>query len=201
MTPSNPIIPYGYCHCGCGQKTKISRWSDATHGYVRGEPRKYIRFHSQVRHSHYINGKQDRTLSCWLSMIQRCTNPNNQAFRHYGGRGIKVSENWRSFPAFLSDMGEAPEGKEIERIDNNKGYEKGNCNWATRKEQMRNTRRNRWFMWQGEMRILRDIQIMENVPHSTLHAHLAKGESISEAIECIQRRRSRLMIGVAARQF
>jgi len=74
-------------------------------------------------------------------MIQRCRNPKSPAYRYYGARGIDVCKRWRdSFVAFLSDMGPRPSRASIERRDNDGDYEPGNCYWATRKQQMRNTR-------------------------------------------------------------
>jgi hypothetical protein len=73
-------------------------------------------------------------------MKSRCQNPNHERFKDWGGRGIAVCEHWQKFENFLADMGERPEGTTIERIDNSKGYEPGNCKWATSEEQTANKR-------------------------------------------------------------
>ena len=78
----------------------------------------------------------------WSAMVQRCTNPNNPQYKWYGARGIKVCEPWLKFDNFYADMGDRPEGLEIDRIDNDGNYAPSNCKWSTRKEQMNNMRRN-----------------------------------------------------------
>lgn len=79
-------------------------------------------------------------------MNDRCYNPNKERFKHYGGRGITVCDRWRrgtpgAFENFLADMGERPPGLTLDRRDVNGNYEKGNCEWATAKQQRANQRR------------------------------------------------------------
>ena len=79
----------------------------------------------------------------WQGMIDRCTNPNNKRYDRYGARGITVCDAWKDFAQFYADMGDCPKDKSLDRIDNDKGYDKNNCRWATCKEQAANTSRSR----------------------------------------------------------
>jgi hypothetical protein len=73
-------------------------------------------------------------------MRRRCLNPDDPAWKYYGGRGITICEQWLQFENFYRDMGDPPERMSIDRNDNDRGYEPGNCRWATAAEQAKNRR-------------------------------------------------------------
>jgi len=79
----------------------------------------------------------------WKKMRFRCNNPNYHEYHLYGGRGIKVCQRWDDFALFVKDMGERPEGKTLDRINNDLGYSPDNCRWATLSEQNVNRRSSR----------------------------------------------------------
>jgi hypothetical protein len=72
----------------------------------------------------------------WRGMIRRCDNTKGSSYKYYSGRGITVCDKWiNSFSAFIFDMGRKPTDQhQLDRIDNDKGYEPGNCRWATPSE-------------------------------------------------------------------
>ena len=89
------------------------------------------------------HGKTDTPeYAAWKNMKSRCLNANTPQYKHYGARGITIDPTWMDFLVFLADMGLRPSPKHsIERKDNNKGYSKGNCVWATKATQNRNRRK------------------------------------------------------------
>lgn len=92
-----------------------------------------------------------RIYAIWSGMKNRCLCKGFSNYGKYGAKGITVSEDWMDFRNFYRDMGESYfDGATLDRIDNDKGYSKENCRWATYLEQSRNRSNSRLFKWRGE---------------------------------------------------
>lgn len=125
------------CICSCGQQVvRSSR-------YLKSK--KATCPHKNKTNPKRINNLGNKTpeYTVWDSMIQRCLNPNDSAYGCYGKRGILPSERWLLFENFLEDMGNRPANTTLDRIDNTKGYFKGNCRWVSNSVQGYNQRRRR----------------------------------------------------------
>ena len=87
---------------------------------------------SKIKHGQAKRNQQTKEYVCWMSIKQRCLNPNSQAFANYGGLGITICNKWKDdFEVFLSDVGYAPcSSASLDRIDNTKGYEPDNVRWV-----------------------------------------------------------------------
>lgn len=132
------------CRCDCGAVKNV-RACHLRGGHSLGcHDCRPTGWYDQRTHGHSSRLHTSPTYFSWMAMLQRCTNPRATAWKNYGGRGIKVCERWRSFDNFLADMGERPEGKTLDRWPNpDGGYEPGNCQWSTPKEQSAHRRPRR----------------------------------------------------------
>ena len=102
----------------------------------------------------------------------------------YYGRGIRTCDRWKKFENFLKDMGEKPEGRSLDRIDNDGNYEPGNCRWATAKEQAANRRDVRLVEVRGlRMHLAEAVRRYAVVSYPAVRQRLAKGWSIERALE------------------
>lgn len=122
------------------------------------------------------------TFRAWSSMLNRCRNPNNQAYPRYGGRGITVCERWNSFENFYADMGEQPKGLSLERRDNDQGYGPDNCCWATRIEQNNNKRTNRLVTSFGKTQTVAQWSREIGITASALRHRLNNGWTVERAL-------------------
>lgn len=135
------------CVCECGTRTVLRRQE------------LLIRRITGCRHcpkgvTHGMSKRPE--YRAWADMKQRCS-PEFHQSRDYSERGISVCPQWEQFESFFQDVGKMPTPQHtLERVDNNKGYEPGNVRWATRTEQMRNTRRNVWLTFDGRSMCLQD---------------------------------------------
>lgn len=170
------------CRCDCGQET-IVRSSSLRSGHTKscGCLQKEISIQYNTRHGHTKRGKQSKSYKAWYHIIQRCTNPNDNNYNNYGDRGIKVYKKWLKFENFLEDMGEAPKGLQIDRINNNKGYYKENCRWATPKQNSRNKRDNRLILYGGKIQCISAWAEELNISSGTLSSRLNRGWSVRRA--------------------
>ncbi len=130
------------------------------------------------------HGKSGSTIyNTWMCMVNRCTRPEVECFERYGGRGITVSPEWMSFENFYLDMGDCPVGMTLERIDNNKGYSKENCRWATIYDQCRNRRSNVWLVIDGRKMCIEDWAKESGAVNSkNISKRLKRGWSASDAV-------------------
>jgi hypothetical protein len=116
-----------------------------------------------------VNKAKTATYVTWEAIKQRCHNPKAVGYKGYGGRGIKVCESWlHSFETFYADMGERPPGRTIERIDNEKGYSKENCRWATKRQQASNRRNTLLISYSGEKKTLTEWSREYGMPRGVL---------------------------------
>lgn len=139
---------------------------------------------TSVTHGATIGGKGTRTYNVYQSMLARCYNKNSKYYDYYGGRGIGVCKRWRdSFENFREDMGEAPKGRSIDRIDNSLGYEPDNCRWATPLEQSNNTRANVYLEYAGKRQTLPQWARELGINIHTLHNRRWHGWSDREILE------------------
>lgn len=118
----------------------------------------------------------DATYRCWRAMINRCTYSYVPNYARYGGRGIKVCEEWKTFEGFLAAMGDRP-GPEysLEREKVNEDYKPGNCFWATKGEQANNTSRNRYIEFRGERLSMAEWADRLGVPEKVITERLNRG--------------------------
>jgi len=172
-----------FCRCSCGKEKVILMYS--IHKGITKSCGCLIAETTRKRatiHGHSTLTNTSKTYNAWHAMIQRCSNPKNNNYKRYGGRGIKVCKKWSIFKNFLSDMGAKPKGKTIERIDNDGDYCLENCRWATRYEQDRNRSTNHFLTHDGKTMIISDWSKYLGIKISTIQSRLKYGWSIKRTL-------------------
>jgi len=120
-------------------------------------------------------------------MCTRCTNPNAKSYKDYGGKGVGICVEWLDFENFLADMGERPTGMTLDRRDASGNYEPGNCRWATKIEQQRNTTANSRVTFEGVTMTQAEWAIEKGIKQTTLSYRLRSGWSLMEALSLTPR--------------
>lgn len=132
-----------------------------------------------------------RLYGIWSDMRRRCVYPRLRCYPRYGGRGIKVCNEWSEYAAFerwarssgyRSDL-------TIDRIDNDGNYEPANCRWATRKQQSRNTSSNRKIVVDGRSVTIAEAAEVAGVRDVTFRGRLRRGRSVKQASKPVKARR------------
>jgi len=132
-----------------------------------------------------IDGRSyDGLYHLYYNVRSRCENPNSSYYEYYGGRGIKVCDEWKTWEAFkewaLSHG--YKKGLTIDRIDVNGDYEPSNCRWITHAEQMRNTRKTRYLTYKGITKPMKTWCEELGVSFNTASARFTRGWKDSEEI-------------------
>lgn len=171
---------YILCECTCGTLKEVNLYSlrngsTKSCGCLLRETKKHLKTHGQWNKPIY---------GVWRGMIQRCTNPNNFQFKNYGGRGIKVCDNWMTAKNFIDwafDNG-YEHGLSIDRIDVNGNYEPDNCRWITMRMQHSNKRSNIIIEYKGVKKTLRQWSNITGTNHETLRRRLKEGWGTERAL-------------------
>jgi hypothetical protein len=177
QTGSGPQGCLWRVRCQCGQEFSVRSNSLRTGGTRSCGCRR--RKHGESRRETLT-----REYAAWQSMVSRCEYPQDRVFRHYGGRGIRVCERWRSsYPTFLADMGRRPSPTHsLDRIDPNGNYEASNCRWATPKEQARNKRTSRVLNVGGESRTVAEWAERTGIGFTTIRERIRRGWDPERAV-------------------
>jgi hypothetical protein len=177
--------PQHACRCECQAERPVLRQSllsgaSESCGCLRLE-----RFAEAITsHGHTSGGKASPEYKAWCHLKERCLNPTHAHYHNYGGRGITVCDEWRdSFEVFHRDMGPRPTARHtIERKDNDAGYCKANCVWATRQEQAENRRSNNYLEHDGRRRTITEWSRVVGIPEPTISLRLKRGWSVADAL-------------------
>lgn len=174
------------CKCDCGNEhivydTGLSSGNVRSCGCFQKES-------ASKRHRVYNTpeeGLKSAEYRAWRDIKSRCFNPNTKGYKNYGGRGITMCTEWaNSFSTFVADVGRRPSSSmSIDRINNNGDYEPGNVRWATRKAQLRNTRRNKLIMFNGEIKCLVEWAEHLHLPYRIIMNRFNRGWSVDKALQ------------------
>jgi len=170
---------YWLCICDCGkEKTILS--SNLVRGISTTCGCGKIKL-GEVTTKHGMT--KTRIFKIWAGIRKRCNNSKCESYKHYGGRGIVISEKWDNFIDFYNDMKEGyADDLSLDRIDPNGNYEPGNCRWATSKTQNRNRRNNNVITFNNESKTLSEWAELSGNNYTVINYRIRKGWDVEKAI-------------------
>ena len=196
--PPKRSKPRWYCKCACGgdgvyTSGRLTGGKQRSCGCLLRQRREAQAVAAAKRQARMYEdlGPEGRALyGIWYMMIDRCHNPKATRYADYGGRGISVSDRWRfgadgksGLECFDADMGPRPSrDHQVERGNNDRPYEPGNCSWDTRVNQANNKRNNRFVEHGGKRLTVAQWARIKNVHPATITRRLNAGMSASDAL-------------------
>jgi len=175
------------CVCDCGAAV-VTRGKSLRYGVTKSCGCLARELKSQNNSKHH--GFGTRLYAVWDSMRQRCNNPQNKAYKNYGGRGISICSEWDDFTKFREWAyatgydDDAPRGVcTLDRIDVNGDYCPENCRWATAKEQGRNRRDTPYYTLGDETHDLKTWAEITGIKYETLWARHKRGWDAARALK------------------
>jgi hypothetical protein len=179
----NGNVTYAVFVCDCGGKlvTTVSRVKQEK-ATSCGCFAKELLVKRSTKHGLTSTVTGRKTMQAWNAMWGRCTNPSVESYARYGGKGISVCDRWKSFDAFLEDMGVAFNGESLDRIDGSLGYFPENCRWSTLKEQAINRSTTVFIQIGDTVKTMTDWASQNNIPLSTVFGRLQRGWSDADAV-------------------
>ena len=168
---------YARCQCSCGSQIRFVPVS----ALRTGDAKSCGCLHKERVTKHGAWGKP--LFGVWRAMISRCTNPKDKRYNRYGGRGIRVCDQWLDVNKFITDMTKGYEkGLQIDRKNNDGNYCPENCQWTTTKQQTRNYSRNVILEHDGKSLCLADWSIDTGINYGTLWTRIQSGWSPKRAL-------------------
>ena len=184
-TSNNKNIRYWECRCECGTVREVREQS-----LLNGLSKSCGCYHREIMHSmkdkiNLTHGLSDsRLYRIYHHMQSRCYNQNDTRYKQYGGRGIKIDEEWNTFESFSKWAIENGYNDDlsIDRVDVDGNYSPSNCRWVNSKIQSNNKTNNKYLTYNGETHTISEWADIVNIPYKKLWKRIHNGWNIEKSL-------------------